>query len=565
VIYLLDENMEVKAFRYAGLTPEDAHNLVQSKPLTKSQREFFLQEKYRIGNSYFIPYSNGVSHISAENLISSSNTSCDLADWHRQDILLIPLYGQNRTLVGILSVDEPCSGKRPTTQELHIIELFAHEAGLIIEHEETRNSMNETNQIIEYQNLELRGKKLVFYSLLSLNYLTRTSDDPEKIIVSFKDYLIALFNADTFHLFLPENGTGHFYLKISCVPEAENEEDKQHGEEETTLRISNRNEFMLKVCAEKRPLYINTFDTFGDLGLLFQQWNIDSMFAAPLMYNEHIFGIMSIGFRTSMNVSLKVLEDFELFSNQLAGILYQKQLIERQEEMQRNRYLSTIQALAKAIEKKDPYTRDHCDKVREYALKIAHHISLPEEQTHQLEIASILHDIGKIGISMNILQKKTPLSFAEYETIKKHPEIGEEILDELPDFEKIRAIIRHHQEKYDGNGYPDRLKGNQIPVEARILSIADAYDAMVSDRPYRQALSFDEAIAELKRHRGIQWDPYFVDVFIDILTHRDQEDLTTAPVSAGVDHSIPHHFNSSGSADQNQRPILFRPDRDRNQ
>lgn len=538
IIYLLDESLEVKAFRYAGLPEADAQRLLKSKPLTLEKRKALLQEKYKCGNSYFIPYPESDNLLNGGQLIPSGTPVTEDDTWHPHDLLLIPLHGHNQKLLGLLSVDEPPNGRRPSNQELHIIELFAHEAGLIIEQEEIHTSMEATHQIMETQNIELRGKKMIFYSLLSLNYLTRTSIDIDRIIESFKDYVIALFNADTFHLFLSERENDDFFNKISYVP----------LEEENNYRLSvlretfdRNNPFLNRIMEEKRPIFINSFKEFKQLAKLFYDWRITSIFAAPLIYNERILGIMCVGFRKPLNVSLKILEDFELFTNQLAGILFQKRLIQEQDEMQRVRYLSTIQALAKAIEKKDPYTRNHCDKVRIYSLKLAEKVSLPSANTHQLEIASILHDIGKIGISMGILRKKTPLNQTEIETIKKHPEIGEEILDNLPDFEFIRSIIRHHQEWFNGGGYPDGLKGEEIPLEARILSIADAYDAMTSDRPYRKAMSQNDALSELRKHSGIQWDPELVDIFIDLI----QEDQV--PITQLLETSSPYSLYTSNS------------------
>ncbi len=178
---------------------------------------------------------------------------------------------------------------------------------------------------------------------------------------------------------------------------------------------------------------------------------------------------------------------------------------------------AVLTALARAVETKDLGTYGHSMRVCGYAELIAEHMGLPGSDREDLRAAAMLHDIGKIGISDVILGKPGPLSDAEMATVRKHPENGVEILRPLPHYASLLPVILHHHEHLDGSGYPLGLRGSAIPLLARIISVADTYDAIVSDRPYRKAASHEEAVAELARMAGKQFDPGVVSVFIDVL------------------------------------------------
>lgn len=177
-------------------------------------------------------------------------------------------------------------------------------------------------------------------------------------------------------------------------------------------------------------------------------------------------------------------------------------------------FLSTITAFAKAIEAKDPYTRGHSERVRDISVAIARELGLEKQNLKDLEITALLHDIGKIGISETVLRKPGKLDDNEFAEIKKHPGIGAEILGSIRQLETAIPGIKHHQERFDGKGYPDGLKGDKIPLFGRIIAVADTFDAMTSDRPYRNRLSDETAIAELEKYSGIQFAPDCVKAFI---------------------------------------------------
>ena len=192
------------------------------------------------------------------------------------------------------------------------------------------------------------------------------------------------------------------------------------------------------------------------------------------------------------------------------------QLSETYEKLEQA-YLESIQTLRYTVEAKDPYTRGHSDRVAEYSVLIGKHLGLSDADLKTLQIGGLFHDIGKIGVPDAILRKESKLTDDEYSEIKNHPSIGAHILSTATIFQDIIPIVKHHHEKYDGNGYPGRLKGEEIPYFARIAAIADTFDAMTSKRTYRDALPLDVVIAEFERCKGTQFDPALDDVFLDIL------------------------------------------------
>lgn len=192
------------------------------------------------------------------------------------------------------------------------------------------------------------------------------------------------------------------------------------------------------------------------------------------------------------------------------------------EDIERS-YYSTVKALARAIEVKDPYTHGHSERVTGYALLIAEAMGMDEREKQKLKYAATLHDIGKIGIAGRVLNKPGALTDEEYLHVKTHPLLGDSIIEPVEFLQGPRPIILHHHERYDGKGYPDGLKGEDIPLCARVLSVADAYEAMRSDRPYRKALCRDDAVGELKRNSGTQFDPKVVEIFLRLIERGEVE------------------------------------------
>jgi putative nucleotidyltransferase with HDIG domain len=235
---------------------------------------------------------------------------------------------------------------------------------------------------------------------------------------------------------------------------------------------------------------------------------------APLKIGDRTIGIFELAgtqrFRAEDERMIQTL------ASQAAIAIENAQLFERTQRT----YFETIRSLAQALEARDPYTRGHSERVTQYALAIGEAMNMDATHLKLLEHAGLLHDIGKIGISDLILHKTSKLSPADRALIEKHPLLGGSILGPIRFLENVQHIVRHHHERYDGSGYPQGLAGKAIPLAARIVAVADSFDAMTSDRPYRPAMSRNEAMEELRKNSGTQFDPAVVAVFLDILKTR---------------------------------------------
>jgi len=175
--------------------------------------------------------------------------------------------------------------------------------------------------------------------------------------------------------------------------------------------------------------------------------------------------------------------------------------------------MNFVSALASSIDAKDPYTHGHSKRVTRYSLAIARALGLEDDEIEDLELAGYLHDIGKIGMPQEILQKPFSLTDREFGIVKKHPGNGVKILENLKNLQRVSSFILHHHERVDGAGYPSGIDGQTIPLGARILAVADAFDAITSDRPYRKRASVEDALLEIERNSGTQFDPRVVRVF----------------------------------------------------
>jgi len=186
--------------------------------------------------------------------------------------------------------------------------------------------------------------------------------------------------------------------------------------------------------------------------------------------------------------------------------------------------LDTVTALAFAIDAKDHYTQGHSQSVSRIAAQIARQMGLSDPLIEEVRLGGILHDIGKIGVPESVLNKPTRLTVEEFELMKSHAVLGAKILEPLrvKAIERIRGMVRHHHEMVDGSGYPDRLKGEKIPLGARIITVADCFDTMVSERAYKPGRSIEEALEELRRCRGTQFDPDIVDAFARSLENTEE-------------------------------------------
>lgn len=237
-----------------------------------------------------------------------------------------------------------------------------------------------------------------------------------------------------------------------------------------------------------------------------------SLVAVPLVSGMREIGILTIYLSEPADVSSQVLTIISVVAGVTAAAVENSELVRRIE----TNYFSTVEALTAAIEAKDPYTRGHSKRVTQFAIMLAERFGVSGTEIRNLRYGATLHDVGKIGIRGDILNKKGRLTREEYEIIKKHPVIGEHIIERVDFLQGARPIVRSHHERFDGTGYPDGLRDEEIPFLARVAGIADFFDALTSDRPYRTAFSVEETSMIIKERIGREFDPLVAKEFLEI-------------------------------------------------
>ena len=262
-------------------------------------------------------------------------------------------------------------------------------------------------------------------------------------------------------------------------------------------------------------------------GTNYPTYTTHSWLSLPLLIGQEVFGVINLTDKNDCT-------DFTIEDEHIMQTLSEKagtklENMALYEGIYAN-LIDTLTSLVTTIEAKDPYTREHSQRVTEYSMLLGQFLNLPDEEIEMLDFAGMLHDIGKIGVRDGILSKPGRLTVDEYHMVKQHPIVGERIVQPLGLVKSELAIIRHHHERYDGSGYPDGLAGEEIPILARIVAVTDAFDAMTTTRSYRKSLSVDRAVSEMTRCAGTQFDPRVVNVMMIALnegTIQAPEDLPT--------------------------------------
>ena len=370
-------------------------------------------------------------------------------------------------------------------------------------------------------------------ALYRINSAITTVDDLQALLGSILEIVLTIIEADR-GVFLLRNPKSEM-LEIPVVKTS----SKQFE------RLSLSSTLIDKVMKRRKAVLIT--DTHADSQFQEQQSivssQIRSALCAPILYKDQVLGILYLD-SLSLVREYRV-QDLELLAAiaaQIGIVIQNARLYSDLKEY----FLETIGSLSAVIEARDPYTQGHTWRVTQYAKELATELGWPPEKLREVEMAGLLHDIGKIGVSDSVLLKPAPLSTGEFEVMKAHTSIGAEIVSHLSFLSFCMPYVRYHQEKFDGSGYPEGLKGEAIPVEGRLLAVADTFDAMTTNRPYRAGMEPELALEELKRCAGSQFDPEMVKSFVRcwekgrlheiLFTERGSNQVATCPRCRGLKH-----------------------------
>jgi len=368
-------------------------------------------------------------------------------------------------------------------------------------------------------------KKL--HSLMEIAALINSSHDPREIKRLAVEVATSCVNADAASLLLLDQETGELYFESATG---------EKGGQLKEIRLKPGLGIAGWVVRKGGSMIIDDlskdtrFNTEVDRSTGYESRN---MIAVPVASKEKIIGVLQAINKKNGSFTESDLEMLETLAHQVGTAIENALLYQEQHET----FLGVTMAFVDALEKRDDYTGGHTRRVHEYSMAIAEHLGLPEKLHEELHLCAILHDIGKIGVSDQVLQKPGKLEPEEFAEMRRHPSIGSEILEHVKSLRAMIGGVRHHHEKFDGNGYPDNKRGEEIPLIARIIAVADTFDAMTSTRPYRTALNHEKALNELIACSGTQFDPAVVNAFLEVYNNRElsfQKESGLPPDPAGL-------------------------------
>ncbi len=425
-----------------------------------------------------------------------------------------PLHGFKLPLDLTVSIDDPISSdatiivKNPSQQ-------------LIIAEPETKVSKDRRAENRRQRDKRLSKSYKALQVLYRADQVLRDIDDFKQLLENFMDLITTVIPATRGYIFLLNTDDG---LPVPYVRRAPGS-----ATSDTEIVVSKT---ILKTAVERKESLISK-DALVDERFIHSKsvanYKVRSAICAPLMNRGKVLGIIYLDSTDKSNLYTR--DDLSLLSAMAlkAGVALDNA---RLYDDMRNLFFNTVETLVRAIQARDQYTSGHSARVTRFCLLIAEKLDLDTKAKQQLYLTSMLHDIGKIGIPDDLLNRPGKLSGEEIATIREHVKVGSSMLKAIGEMQPIVPLILHHHEAYDGTGYPDGLKGDKIPLICRIVAVADTWDAMTTDRPYRKARSREDAVAELKRCAGKNFDPKVVKVFLGILEEQSTAVLDQVPQPA---------------------------------
>jgi putative nucleotidyltransferase with HDIG domain len=450
----------------AGWVAAYAHPLLLAGPVSPTQYPKAFPKPHAIGSSLCVP------------LV--------VRDWQA---------GTSQCL-GVLNLHRIVYSPALTDEDLQLVTAFCASAAMVIHNARLCQVMKRRAQHLEH--------------LIEINRRLSTSLRLEEVLQAVMATAVELLRCESGSLLLVDPETDELIFQVVVGPASA----RLQG-----TRLPPGVGVVGSVVREGKPLIVNNVQNdprhYKEID---KQTTLQTtaLLAVPLITKERVLGVLEVlnkldgtpfteddcAALTSLATQSSIaLENAQLYSNL------------------RRAFTDTVSVIANAIEARDPYTAGHTSRVTAIAIEMARELGWSREQIENLQIGALLHDVGKIGIADEILRKPDQLTPDEYAEMQQHPVVGAQMLKGVNVLRPALPYILYHQERYDGNGYPFGLAGDQIPIEGRLLTVADTFDAMTSTRPYRQALTYEQAIAEIAAHRGTQFDPQMVDALISVYTH----------------------------------------------
>lgn len=404
-------------------------------------------------------------------------------------MLAVPLL-RGKKVSGAITASG-AQGRTPFTEaDLKVLTSLANHLNIIMERAELIASLD--NRISQLSTLNDVGALLI------------SSLDHNVVRLRAMEAVTRLMRAETGSLLLLDRQRGELYFEVALG-------EKGKRLKQVRLRVGEGIAgWVAKHCEPAIIPDVTKDSRFQGSVDKRSKFRTRNMVCVPVVIKGQVIGVLQAINRIGGQFTAEDLELFQLFSNQAAIALDNARLYEEIKDA----FYATSSALAEAIEKRDPYTGGHTKRVLAYCMAIAGNLDMPDEEIEVLRLSAVLHDVGKIGVEDRILRKEAPFDADETRSMRMHPQFGAEILKHIPHLKDIMPGMLHHHERVDGLGYPSGLKDEAIPLTARIISVADAYDAMTSTRPYRKGLPPKEALSELKRCAGRQFDIKVVNAFM---------------------------------------------------
>ncbi|MEW6007708.1 MAG: GAF domain-containing protein [bacterium] len=405
------------------------------------------------------------------------------------NLLCVPLKAK-RKVIGVIEVINTLGKEAFTKDDEELLVSIANQVGVLIEnaslfHDLVRKVSEKTvlTEVARTVNSSLNIDRVLEISMKLVSQLMRSEASSLMLLDSSKNELI-------FKVALGKKGESVKEIRIPLGVGIAG-------------YVAEKGEPLIVPDCSKDPMFFKDADEKSG-------FKTRSILCVPLRIKDRTIGVAEAINKIGGTFVDEDIELFEAIALQIAIALENASLYKDLEDL----FISTVTSLAATIDAKDPYTHGHSQRVCEYSFAIGKEMGLLEDEIKELKLSALLHDIGKIGIDEKILRKPAKLTDDEFLEIKKHPGTGANIIDHIKKLKDICPSIRHHHERFSGGGYPDGLKGENIPLFSRIIAVADTYDAMTSDRPYRKGLEPEVALAEIERCKGSQFDEKCADSFI---------------------------------------------------